>query len=105
MSAFYLAAALFLLATILLGLIRVLRGPGSGDRMLAAQLFGTTGVTILLLLSIALGESALVDVALVFALLAVVAAVAFVRQHGLPEPPDTPVHRQHPEDAPPRDDR
>ncbi|WP_018141586.1 monovalent cation/H+ antiporter complex subunit F [Thioalkalivibrio sp. ALJ7] len=105
MSAFYLAAALFLLATILLGLIRVLRGPGSGDRMLAAQLFGTTGVTILLLLSMALGESALVDVALVFALLAVVAAVAFVRQHGLPEPPDTPVHRQHPEDRGPRDDR
>lgn len=105
MSVFYLAAALFLLATILLGLIRVLRGPGSGDRMLAAQLFGTTGVTILLLLSMALGQAALVDVALVFALLAVVAAVAFVRQHGLPEPPDTPVHRQPPEDGGPRDDR
>ncbi|WP_018144324.1 MULTISPECIES: monovalent cation/H+ antiporter complex subunit F [unclassified Thioalkalivibrio] len=97
MSVFYLAAALFLLGTILLGLVRVLRGPGSGDRMLAAQLFGTTGVTILLLLSMTLEDSALVDVALVFALLAVVAAVAFVRQHGLPEPPDTPTHRQHPE--------
>lgn len=97
MSVFYLAAALFLLGTILLGLIRVLRGPGSGDRMLAAQLFGTTGVTILLLLSMTLEESGLIDVALVFALLAVVAAVAFVRQHGLPEPPDTPIHRQHPE--------
>ncbi|WP_018876273.1 monovalent cation/H+ antiporter complex subunit F [Thioalkalivibrio sp. ALE31] len=97
MSLFYLAAALFLLGTILLGLVRVLRGPGSGDRMLAAQLFGTTGVTILLLLSLALEASALVDVALVFALLAVVAAVAFVRQHGLPEPPDTPIHRQPPD--------
>ncbi|WP_018949999.1 monovalent cation/H+ antiporter complex subunit F [Thioalkalivibrio sp. ALMg11] len=97
MSVFYLAAALFLLGTILLGLIRVLRGPGSGDRMLAAQLFGTTGVTILLLLSMTLEESALIDVALVFALLAVVAAVAFVRQHGLPEPPDTPTHRRNPE--------
>ncbi|WP_019558628.1 monovalent cation/H+ antiporter complex subunit F [Thioalkalivibrio sp. ALE12] len=108
MSLFYLAAALFLLGTILLGLVRVLRGPGSGDRMLAAQLFGTTGVTILLLLSLALDASALVDVALVFALLAVVAAVAFVRQHGLPEPPDTPIHRQRP-DTPgpkrPHDDR
>ncbi len=108
MNLFYLAAALFLLGTILLGLVRVLRGPGSGDRMLAAQLFGTTGVTILLLLSLALDASALVDVALVFALLAVVAAVAFVRQHGLPEPPDTPIHRQPP-DTPgpkrPHDDR
>ncbi|WP_018861620.1 MULTISPECIES: monovalent cation/H+ antiporter complex subunit F [unclassified Thioalkalivibrio] len=94
MITFYLMAALFLLATILLGLIRVLRGPGSGDRMLAAQLFGTTGVTILLLLSMTLETPALVDVALVFALLAVVAAVAFVRQHGLPEPSGTPVHQR-----------
>ncbi|MGM0553122.1 MAG: monovalent cation/H+ antiporter complex subunit F [Pseudomonadota bacterium] len=93
MSLFYLACTLFLLATILLGLIRVLRGPGSGDRMLAAQLFGTTGVAILLLLGTALGQSALTDVALVFALLAVVTAVAFVRQHGLPEPAGTPVHQ------------
>lgn len=100
MTLFYLAAALFLLGTILLGLLRVLWGPGSGDRMLAAQLFGTTGVTILLLLSAGLGEPALVDVALVFALLAVVAAVAFVRQHGLPEPEGTPIHQQ-----PRREDR
>ncbi|WP_018864060.1 MULTISPECIES: monovalent cation/H+ antiporter complex subunit F [Thioalkalivibrio] len=105
MTTFYLVAAIFLLATILLGLIRVLRGPGSGDRMLAAQLFGTTGVTILLLLSMTLETPALVDVALVFALLAVVAAVAFVRQHGLPEPSGTPIHQRHGQKKDPDDDR
>ena len=103
MSLFHLAAALFLLLTILLGLVRVLRGPGSGDRMLAAQLFGTTGVAILLLLGMALEQWVLVDVALVFALLAVVAAVAFVRQHGLPEPEGTPIHQQSRRED--RDDR
>ncbi|WP_019626645.1 monovalent cation/H+ antiporter complex subunit F [Thioalkalivibrio sp. ALJT] len=106
MTLFYLGAALFLLGTILLGLIRVLRGPGSGDRMLAALLFGTSGVAILLLLSMVLETPALVDVALVFALLAVVAAVAFVRQHGLPEPQDTPTRRgHHPPPEEPSDDR
>jgi multicomponent Na+:H+ antiporter subunit F len=48
--------------------------------MLAAQLFGTTAVAILLLLAEAGGSAALRDVALVFALLAAVTAVAFVRR-------------------------
>jgi multicomponent Na+:H+ antiporter subunit F len=80
MTGFLLAAALFLLVTIGAGMVRILRGPTAGDRMLAAQLFGTTGVAILLILSEALGQPALVDVALVFALLAAVATVAFVRK-------------------------
>lgn len=82
MTGFLLASALFLLITITAGMVRVLRGPTDGDRMLAAQLFGTTGVAILLLLAEALAMPALVDVALVFALLAAVATVAFVRQRG-----------------------
>ncbi len=88
MSLFLAAAATFLLFTVLLGLVRVLRGPGSGDRMLAAQLFGTAGVAIVLLLGFALDAPALIDVGLVFALLSAVAAVAFVRQQRLPEPGD-----------------
>ncbi len=80
MNQAYLVLALFLLLNILAGLVRILRGPTPADRMLAAQLFGTTGVAILLLLSQALGAPALVNVALVFALLATVAAVAFVQR-------------------------
>jgi multicomponent Na+:H+ antiporter subunit F len=45
--------------------------------MLAAQLFGTTSAAILLLLAEALGLPALRDVALVLALLAVIAVIAF----------------------------
>jgi len=83
-SAIYLPAALFLLLTVAAGMARILRGPTAGDRMLAAQLFGTTGVAILLLLAFHAGSPAIVDVALVFALLAAVATVAFVRQRDLP---------------------
>jgi multicomponent Na+:H+ antiporter subunit F len=73
------ALAFFLLLNVFGGLVRVLRGPTAADRMLAAQLFGTTGVAILLLLAEGLGQPALRDVALVFALLAAVAAAVFVR--------------------------
>ena len=80
MQILYLALALFLLLNLGAGMRRVLRGPTAADRMLAAQLFGTTAVAVLLLLAQATGNAALRDVALVFALLAAVTAVAFVRR-------------------------
>lgn len=80
MTAFYLAVSVFLLLNIFAGLVRVLRGPTPADRMLSAQLFGTTGVAILLLLAEALSAPALRDVALVLALLSAVAVAAFVRR-------------------------
>jgi multicomponent Na+:H+ antiporter subunit F len=80
MSLLLLGVATFLLFNLAAGLWRVMRGPTSADRMLAAQLFGTTAVAILLLLADAMGEPALRDIALVFALLAAVAAVAFVQR-------------------------
>jgi multicomponent Na+:H+ antiporter subunit F len=72
---FVLAAVLLL--TLAAGLVRVVRGPTAGDSMLAAQLFGTTGVGTLLLLAEAMAAPALRDVALVLALLAALAVVAF----------------------------
>jgi multicomponent Na+:H+ antiporter subunit F len=67
-----------LLLSILAGLFRVFRGPAQVERMLAAQLFGTAAVAILLVLSQVMQMPALLDVALVFALLAAVTLVAFV---------------------------
>jgi multicomponent Na+:H+ antiporter subunit F len=72
------AVALGLLVTLALGLIRIWRGPTVADRMLAAQLFGTTGVGLLLVLAELQRMPALRDVALVLALLAVMAVLAFV---------------------------
>ena len=80
MNEFLVAVAVFLLLTILVGLLRVLRGPTPADRMLAAQLFGTTGVAILLLLGKGMGMPALRDVALLFVLLGALATIAFVKR-------------------------
>ena len=67
-----------LLLSILAGLFRVLRGPAPAERMLAAQLFGTAAVAIVLILSQLMAMPALLDVALVFAFLAAVSLLAFV---------------------------
>ena len=77
MTAFNLAIGLLLLGAVVAGLVRILRGPTPGDRMLAAQLFGTTGVAIVALLAFAARMPRWLDVALVLALLAAVVGVSF----------------------------
>jgi multicomponent Na+:H+ antiporter subunit F len=80
MQTIYLILAFFLLLNLIAGIWRILYGKTTAERMLAAQLFGTTAVAILLLLAEFSEVSSLRDVALLFALLAAVAAVAFVRR-------------------------
>jgi multicomponent Na+:H+ antiporter subunit F len=79
-SQILLPALVILLLTLGAGLLRALRGPTLADRMLAVQLLGTGGVGLLLLLSALLNTPALLDVALVLALLAAVAAAAITRR-------------------------
>ena len=50
MAEFLFGAAAFILAMVALGLFRVLRGPADADRMMAAQLLGTGGIAVVLLL-------------------------------------------------------
>ncbi|TVQ33392.1 MAG: multiple resistance and pH regulation protein F [Phycisphaeraceae bacterium] len=77
MNAFLLGIAIFLLLNIIVGMVRLGRGPTNADRMLAVQLFGTTGVGIILLLAEAGGRPEFKNVALIFTLLAAIAAVAY----------------------------
>lgn len=70
--------ALLIFLSVAAGLIRVLKGPTATDRMLAAQLFGTGGVATLLLLVHVMKIPELVDVALIYALLAAITMVVFV---------------------------
>ncbi len=79
MAEFLLGAALFVLAMVALGLVRIMRGPGDAERMMAAQLLGTGGIAVLLLVSAATGVGPVVDVALTLALLAAFASVAFFK--------------------------
>ena len=90
MAEFLLGAAGFVLAMVALGLVRILRGPGDADRMMAAQLLGTGGIAALLLLGAATGDGAVVDVALTLALLAAFASIAFVKARARRATPTTP---------------
>ncbi len=85
MTTFFFAVAGFVLVTVALGLARLLHGPAA-ERMMAAQLLGTGGVAVMLLLSVAMSNAAIVDVALVLALLAAFASIAFATSPGLLQP-------------------
>lgn len=79
MTGLELPIALILLASLAASLWRVLHGPDDANRLLAALLFGSTGVGVIVLLAFA-GQPAatpLLDVALTLALLAAVTAIAF----------------------------
>lgn len=80
MTGLELPIALFLLVNLVVALLAAAHGPTAADRMLVALLFGTSGVGILVLLAHAGGGRALVDVALVIALLAAISGIAFARR-------------------------
>jgi multicomponent Na+:H+ antiporter subunit F len=69
-----------LLLNVAVGLGFVTSRPGGADALLAALLLGTTGVALVLVLGKVLDQRHAVDVALVFALLAAVLGVTFVRR-------------------------
>lgn len=98
MTAWLLLLAAALLLSLGGALWRIWRGPLAADRMMAAQLIGTGGVGTVLLLAAAT-DWRMIDVALVLALLAAFAAIAFVKAQsrdgvGDPEEDDTiPVTR------------
>jgi len=77
--------ALFLLLNLVAGMLRVYRGPTLADRMLAALLFSTTTVAVLLLMAEWMEMAALRHVALLFVMLASILSLAFV---GLPSGTD-----------------
>jgi multicomponent Na+:H+ antiporter subunit F len=80
MTEFLTAALGFILAVLAVGLVRILRGPGDADRIMAAQLIGSGGIAALLLLGGLSGVPAAIDVALTLALLATFASIAFVKK-------------------------
>jgi multicomponent Na+:H+ antiporter subunit F len=82
---FLLSAAGFVLLTVAAGLVRILRGPGDSDRMMAAQLLGTGAIAALLLAASATGAPGAADVALGLSLLSAFASVAFVNSAAPPE--------------------
>ncbi len=88
-----------LLVSLAAALWRVWRGPGAADRMMAAQLIGTSGVGLMLVVA-ALGSWAVLLAALTLAVLAGLSVVGFIkaRSHdgaGDPEEAAPPPFRGH----------
>lgn len=70
--------AMFLLSlALLLGLIRLIRGPELPDRVVALDLMSTVAVGIIAAYSVISGESSILDAALIVALIAFLGTVAF----------------------------
>jgi len=79
MDVFFIIVIAFLLLNIALGLFRVWRGPTVADRLLTTQLFGTTGMAILLVLAGYLKDLTLLNVAITFNVLAILLVISFVQ--------------------------
>jgi multicomponent Na+:H+ antiporter subunit F len=79
MNSFFIIVIVFLLLNIALGLVRVWRGPTVADRLLTTQLFGTTGMAILLVLAGYLKELTLLNVAITFNVLAILLVICLVQ--------------------------
>ncbi|MFT6915301.1 MAG: multicomponent Na+:H+ antiporter subunit F [Motiliproteus sp.] len=75
-----LVALIIVMLALCIGLLPAVRGSTLADRMLSVQLLGTGGVAVLLLLAGLSDSEALVDVALVLALLVVVAVAALTSE-------------------------
>lgn len=75
----------FVFAMVVLGMVRIIRGPTRADRMMSAQLLGTGGIAALLLRSDVTATPAVIDVALLLALLAAFATAAFVVKGSAPK--------------------
>ncbi|MBV2123040.1 MAG: multiple resistance and pH regulation protein F [Candidatus Thiodiazotropha sp. (ex Ctena orbiculata)] len=80
MDSLLLLALILLLLSLVLGMVRALKGPSLEDRLLSILLLGTGGVAVLLLLSVSMQLTALLDVGLVLVLLAAVVAAAMTRR-------------------------
>jgi multicomponent Na+:H+ antiporter subunit F len=68
-----------LAAAALIAFVRLLRGPSLPDRVVAIDLIGVLSVGLIVVISAATGVAALLDVAIVIALVSFVGTVAYAR--------------------------
>lgn len=75
----FLAACAAILVTLLLALVRALRGPSLYDRIAAINMFGTKTVLLIAVLAFVSGRMDLLDIALVYALINFIGIIAVLR--------------------------
>ena len=80
----YTVAAIAILITLALALVRALLGPTVYDRIAAVNMFGTKTVLLIAVFASMSGRSDLLDIALVYALINFIGVVAVLKlvEHG-----------------------
>lgn len=68
-------SCLFLSLTIILCMIRAVKGPSAADRLVAINVIGTKTIILISIVSFILKESYFIDVVLVYALISFVASI------------------------------
>lgn len=79
MNTVLVVTSLAVFATMALALVRALKGPTVYDRIVAVNVFGTKIVLVVALITYVTGHAALIDVALVYALINFIAIVAVLK--------------------------
>jgi multicomponent Na+:H+ antiporter subunit F len=75
----YIGALIVLAVLILLTFIRVLKGPNVADRIVGVNTIGTLTILMICILSLALNEGYLLDVALLYAMISFLAVVVLTK--------------------------
>lgn len=78
-SSFFLICIIVISILTLLCLIRAIIGPKLADRIMAVNMIGTMTIAIIMLLSEFLSETAILDVALVYAVISFVAVIVLAQ--------------------------
>ena len=75
----FVAAMIGVLATMLLALVRALKGPTVYDRVLAVNMFGTKTVLLLSVIGFLTGRPDFLDLGLVYALINFIGTIAILK--------------------------
>lgn len=77
-----LVGSIFLLAALVLAVMRIVRGPSTFDRVIALDLIGGTCLCVILFFAIHFDQQVLMDAAFAIALVSFIGTVAFARYLG-----------------------
>ena len=80
MDRFLIGAIIFLGITVLLCMIRVIKGPTKGDRIIGINVIGTKTMVIIAMVSFILKETYFIDVVIVYALISFIGSYVVSRE-------------------------
>ena len=75
----FFAAAIVLLSTMAVALTLLFKGPSLYDRVLAANIFGTKTVLLIVVIGFVTGRPDFVDIAIVYALINFISTIAILK--------------------------